>query len=485
MAHPLARSIELGFFALLALTGFLLVGGAGHIEQPQSDPFRIGSKPTTSGYISASIEQVNPDLIEVPMIAAITGISATFQAKDFSSLRRAIDRKSVDLELLDDENLLGVMHLIRKDEQAAYTIHQLDTQRLAIRSIEAPDQVWGISAKAFERLQIRWPEIKPSTAVDQGPGSTESNAQTQSSKLPHPHTQSTVLLDTRTIKVRIKASYPKLTRTLDDEEFRVRLPRDYKPHFPAGVLVWISPTQDGRIPEIFEPALDELGFIAVGVDMNGNNRPITDRLQNHLDSIETLAQHHLIDRKRIYLTGMSGGGRCSGILQIAFPDLFAGAVPIVGMDTYHNAPTGDPGKFWPARLGKPAARWLRILKERRIAGITGTTDFNEPEMRVRQEQLKRDGIEMRLDIVEGMGHTMPSADQFTSALQWTDEPRRDSMVSDFRQAKEILQKYLETAGDSPASTRKDRMTLIKILRLAPWTEPAWTASALLGYPQPD
>ena len=77
---------------------------------------------------------------------------------------------------------------------------------------------------------------------------------------------------------------------------------------------------------------------------------------------------------------------------------------------------------------------MNLLKNRRIAGITGSADFNEPEMTIRQGLLKRDGIEMRLDVIEGMAHTMPTADQFTSALLWVDEPRRESIEISLEEA---------------------------------------------------
>jgi hypothetical protein len=124
---------------------------------------------------------------------------------------------------------------------------------------------------------------------------------------------------------------------------------------------------------------------------------------------------------------------------------------------------------------------MKLLKDRRIAGITGTNDFNEPEMTIRKGLLARDGIDMRLDVIEGMAHAMPTAEQFADALKWVDQPRKDTMVAEFKEAKEIMAKYIKAFGDQPPESLAARRQLIKIITLAPWTEPATKACALLGY----
>ncbi len=288
------------------------------------DPFRIESKPPTLGYITSSIEPVEEDLLDVPMVSQLATVMGTVAPRSFSTLRRAISRDPVDAQALADAPVIGVLHLERTIESIDYhialRIYELSGDDIALQSVDDPTQSWRISRLSFDRLGIRWVS---SSADTREPLSGRFI-------LPKPYAQSSTVLDLRTVRARIKHSYPRLTRALDEELFRVRLPKNYNPDFPAGVLVWISPMPDGRIPRIFEPIADKLGLIVIGVDNNGNKRAVTDRLQNHLDSIESVAAAFRIDRKRIYLTGMSGGGRCTGILQLGFPELFAGAVPIVG-----------------------------------------------------------------------------------------------------------------------------------------------------------
>lgn len=450
-------------------------------QEKTSDLFRIDGKPPKSGHFTRSDTPIPTDLLESEMFNQLAGHIATLEPRSFSALRRSINSKPVAPGIIDgltESTILAYMHLERGDTKLTYEVHLGDSKFFVLRLTSDPTQTWSIQSKAFDRLDIdlNWPITTDTDLITAGSTRFE---------MPQPYIESATILDRRTIKARIKNRYPDLTRKPGDELYRVRLPKNYDPDSPAGILIWISPMTDGRIPKIFESVLDNLGLIAIGIDNNGNKRPITDRLQNHLDSIDTIAHHYRIDRSRIYLTGMSGGGRCSSILQIAFPELFAGAVPIVGLDTYHNAPTGDPGKFWPARLGRPASKWMRLLKTKRIAAITGSADFNEPEMSIRKELLKKDGIEMRLDIIEGMAHTMPTAGQFLSALTWVDEPHSKERETALKDAQELMDQFASKFGESDVDNPVARKLLIKTISLAPWSTPAWSACQLLGYPKPE
>ncbi|MDF1808497.1 MAG: hypothetical protein P1U42_02275 [Phycisphaerales bacterium] len=446
-----------------------------HCSHAANDPFRVDGRPPQVGFFTSDLGSFDADIVKIDMLKELAGIYGEIEPRQYSILRKAINRDEIAPEQLNEIEPISYLHLFRSRSKISYAVYLLDKKNAVISTLDEPREIWGIDQSVFERIGIDWPNNK-SKPIDQIPNSFPARVQ-----LTQPYEESKTVLDLRTVRARIKVSYPRLSRDLDNEIFRVRLPSNFNDQFPAGVLVWISPSSDGRIPKIFEPALDELGFVAVGIDNNGNRREITDRLQNVFDSIETVGSRYRIDRKRIYLTGMSGGGRCSGILQIAFPELFAGAIPIVGLDTYHNAPTGEPGKFWPARIGRPAGKWMNLLKERRIAAITGSADFNQPEMSIRQDLLKADGVEMRLDIIEGMAHTMPTTDQFTDAFKWVDIPRRDSMVESFKKAKSLKESYLEMFDDFDSSNPAQRKMLIEIIELAPWTEPALWAADILGY----
>jgi hypothetical protein len=446
------------------------------------DPFRVGAKPPVGGYISSGGEPIEPSFLGVSMLDELNGLAGQIEARGFVKLRRGIVDTPIEPDLLSDATRVAYLHMYRQDVERVVEIHALARDEYeglyALRG--EGGAVWALKGQSLAGVGVVLVD-GGGDELEGGQGKQAGGKQALRFVLGEPHVASTITLDRRTVRARFKQNYPELTRDPSDEVYRVRLPRDYNAEFPAGVVVWISPMDDGRIPTIFEPILDELGMIAIGVDGNGNKRSLTDRLQNHLDSIETLGSRYRIDRERVYLTGASGGGRCSGILLCGFPDVFAGAVPMIGLDTYHNAPTGEPNSHWAARLGRPAGRWMKLLKKRRIGGITGSADFNEPEMSIRKGLLERDGIEMRLDVIEGMAHTMPDAKAFSKSLKWVDEPRRDAMVEAFKEAKALMQAYREANGDAQALSPAMRQRLIEIIELAPWTEPAWEACGVLGY----
>ena len=467
---------------LLSICAILILAlppsASGYALQPSipvdDKPMQIDGRVPRSGLITSSPKPIPEGLEDIEMLKDSLGLIDVLEPKAFSAINRIADQIDPETPIAQHDDTPIYLHIRRGTSSAVLAMHRPDDDTLLILDPAAPQRRWTIRRDVFDRLGINLDEPKPRDMF-------APTNDALSLELPQPHAESSIVLDPGTVRSRIRQNFPRLTRVLGQETFRVRLPSNYQPESPAGVLVWISPNENGRIPTIFEPICDELGLIAIGVDNNGNKREITDRLQNHLDSIETLAQHANINRQRIYLTGMSGGGRCSGILQLAFPKHFAGAVPIVGLDTYHNAPTGNGNQYWPKRVGKPTGANLRLLKERRIRSITGSADFNEPEMTLRTKLLQDDGIDAQIDVIVGMAHTMPSAEQFSTALKWVDEPYQNRIERAKTQAQTILDETSEMDPTLPAVRRR----LIEVIHLLPYSDLAWQAAGRLGYHKPD
>lgn len=403
------------------------------------------------------------------MLAALSGHLADLEAGDLAKLRRALGNVPGAAEL-DGAKSIAVLHMSRGKALARAELLRLTDGRFVVCTLDAPEKAARfLRQEALDALGMdRWFK-QPMESLQPGSRAKfEGNADA-----------SPITLD-RAVRRRIfRANYSELTRDLSEETIHIRTPRRFDPNTPLGVLVWISPTPDGRIPPMFEPALDELNLVAVGASNAGNRRELSDRLQLMLDAIETARRRMTLDESRVYVTGMSGGGRCSAILQIAMPETFAGAVPIVGLDSYHLVPTGNGNTHWPARLGRPPAKVFRALKQRRIRAITGDQDFNEPEMSRRTRMMQKDGINIELDVIEGMAHTMPTPDQFANALRWVDEPRRDAVAASTLAAQKAFD-----AIDRAMPEAKRRAALIDVTRLAPWSEPAWEAAERLGFEKP-
>ncbi len=123
---------------------------------------------------------------------------------------------------------------------------------------------------------------------------------------------------------------------------------------------------------------------------------------------------------------------------------------------------------------------MRALKDRRIRSITGTVDVNEPEMVLRTKLLKDDGINAEIDVIEGMAHTMPSAEHFSAALNWVDEPRREAIAQARTQARAILDEIEGQDAELPGVRRR----LIEVMEMLPYSLQAWEAATRLGYPAP-
>lgn len=432
------------------------------------DPFRVLGRPPEAVTVTHPNARTAWDAPDIPMLGRLSGLLGTVDPPGLVALRRGLGR-ALDPAELADATPLASIHLTKDDAHTRLELLGLPGGLRAVRQTQPEgDRAWLMQSDALDSCGIEWwrAEWAPTPAK---PGDRL--------ELRGDAVQSPTTLDARTTRRIFRANYPMLTRDLAAETIHIRLPDPYDPSVPAGVLVWISPIADGRLPPMYERALDELGFIAVGADNAGNERELTDRYQLMLDAIENARRRFLIDDERIYVSGMSGGGRSAAILQCTMPDVFAGAVPIVGLDSYHDAPTGRGNSRWPARFGKPIPAVFRVLETRRVAAITGDMDFNEPEMRIRTDLMKQDGIEIRLETVTGMAHTLPDGPRFRDALRWVDEPRRTAIEQGRAGAMALLAKV--PAG--PASDPAVRDALIGVIRAGPWSESAWVAAERLGY----
>jgi len=276
-----------------------------------------------------------------------------------------------------------------------------------------------------------------------------------------------------------KTSVPGQDRVLEEEKLLCRLPRGYDPRVPAGLLVWIDPGSSGRTPAPFCAALDELNIICVGAADAGNNRLVSNREQLAFDGVETVARRYHVDPRRVYVTGVSGGGRVSSMLLACFPDVFMGAVPIVGLATYERVPNGV-GQFWPAAYLRPSSDLFNRFKFHRMAPITGSRDFNQIEIQHATDIMKRDGVNIRLFDYEHMGHELPTTERFTEALKWMDEPYRELRAHEEEAARKALDAYISRFGAKAPEDEPSRRLLLRATEVGPWTPPAWTAAELLG-----
>lgn len=260
---------------------------------------------------------------------------------------------------------------------------------------------------------------------------------------------------------------------LGDATVRLRPPKGYDPRKPVGLLVWIDPSPNGAPPDVLSPACDELGLAVVGVSKSGNECGTGDRTQRALDALATAEAILHIDRSRVYVTGLSGGGRMSSILAGCFPDVFAGAVSMAGVAHYEDK-VNELGKLWPAYFLPPTAKRMELYKTHRLAATTGPKDFNHEQTLVLMDMQKEAGLQARVFVFDEIGHQTPDSDGFAEALRWVDEPQREAAKARALEGEKLL------ADAEKLNDEARRKALLKVMEKAPWSDAAWKAAASAG-----
>lgn len=459
---------------------------------PPENVFDLGRDRPQRAYLTAGdvLPPVEPTLS--PMLLQLSGVLAELGTREVAALSATLDPTLHPLDIRGDPQRLCVVHLEGKTSRKRIEIFtQADGTVTAREMTESSHGNSGekerppvrLDRNRFEQATSAWPLYRGKYEGTGGEGKAGSPDPPGSvSLLPKPYVPGRLFLDQQALGDRFlhghKSNIPPADRILPEEKFFVRPPKDYDPKLPAGLIVWINAGREGAPPALFFPVLDQLNIVTIGAENSGNDRPVADRYQLALDAAATASRRYHIDPRRVYVTGISGGGRVSSILCGCFPDLFTGAVPIVGLSTYINVPAG-PGQAWPAGYQKPPARLYALLRPHRIGTITGPKDFNYDEITHATQFMIDDGLNFRVFDVPGMAHEMPTAERFAEALRWVDEPYRGARAKEEHAASALLGKYTARGGEHPPTSGKERLELVKMTEVGPWTDAGWKAARLL------
>jgi len=149
-----------------------------------------------------------------------------------------------------------------------------------------------------------------------------------------------------------------------DERFSVYLPSQHPPK-GFGLLVFVPPWQDARLPPGWVAVLDRYGIIFVSALKSGNEENVFNRREPlALLAAGNIMALYPVDPERIYIGGFSGGSRIALRLALAYPDLFRGALLNAGSD-----PIGDREVPLP-----PRELFERFLTSTHIVYVTGERD---------------------------------------------------------------------------------------------------------------
>ena len=263
---------------------------------------------------------------------------------------------------------------------------------------------------------------------------------------------------------------PEKVRDYDIEEhaFQLVVPQAYDGSEAYGLLVFIHPNNAIDLERFYGRAIREVlakhKLIWVSYDKAGNEVMPNVRMGLALDAVHNAAKRYRVDEKRVYVSGLSGGGRMTCMAGIYYPQVFTGAIPIVGTLYFRDVKLPedpelrglirpvppDRNAVWPRALFKPTNKQLaKMTKEQRWVLLAGEKDYNMPQMRAHFEQgFQRDGFELAQYLeVEGMGHQYPDAKWYDRAIEMLEQGAEDP--SDRAPANErtqrLAQRRLEVA----------------------------------------
>jgi pimeloyl-ACP methyl ester carboxylesterase len=290
---------------------------------------------------------------------------------------------------------------------------------------------------------------------------------------------SSIVFDGSTLKERFTrsgATLQPVQRTLQNEKMFLRLPRDNRPkceRIARGLIVYLHPAPQSGVPQELHAVLDELSLICIAPDNVGNDRDRVQRMQLALDAIATAQHLCTIDASRIYLVGLSGGGKIGTHTWAAAPDVVQGVCAIVAVGSYEHMRRSD-GKYWQGDFLKPASKTLATMSKQRLAAITGDKDGNQDYIRKALAVMDGDGLTTKLYDFADLGHEFPSAARVRDAVWWIDEPARTKAEEKNKLASDIMKPSQPAPAKDKELPRKD--VLLRALEAAPFSEAAWQAA---------
>ena len=206
---------------------------------------------------------------------------------------------------------------------------------------------------------------------------------------------------------------------IDKESYEVYVPSGYTPATPFGLFVWASPSDSGMVNEQWLPLMDKYKLIFIGANFSGNNtNAYAKRMPVTLDAVHNMKKLYSINPKRIYLSGLSGGGRISSMTTMHYPDIYAGGIFMIGCNYWKQVmlPTRS-NAGWVENMTRPQQRYLtKAMHEGRYVFLTGDNDSNRDQTLAYYNEYRK-FFEYTLYIqVPKMGHEPPPLNVVDQAI---------------------------------------------------------------------
>jgi predicted peptidase len=234
-------------------------------------------------------------------------------------------------------------------------------------------------------------------------------------------TESCPQADAEEMKFRLHSLEDSGPFDISQARFQLLVPKNYRPDEAWGLFIWVSASDSPKIPAEWEAVLAARKLLFVGAFQSGNPRNIFDRMRMAVDASVDMRKRYRIDPRRVYISGFSGGARVASMLGVAFPDLFTGTIPFMGVNFYTDLPAENGKRFGISYI--PDDQALAIAKKQcRYVLVTGEKDSNRDNTHSADENgFRKEGFTSVLCLdVPGLGHAMPPAEWLDKGLEFLD-----------------------------------------------------------------
>ncbi|MEW6235310.1 MAG: hypothetical protein AB1656_07985 [Candidatus Omnitrophota bacterium] len=226
------------------------------------------------------------------------------------------------------------------------------------------------------------------------------------------------------------ARYPDYYYNLKDETFEIYVPENYDPKTSYGLIVNISPSDSGGLPwPDLPPDLEKRKLIWIGANNSGNQQNVhTRRIPLALDAAYNMMKICKINPHRVYLSGISGGGRVSSMAAFHYSDVFSGGIFMIGVNYWAAMPIpSKPDRAWPKGFNKPDVKYLsQACNTGRYVFLTGDNDGNREQTYEYYMKGYKKCLKYALYLqVPKMGHERPPLDWYEKALDFLDNPQTE------------------------------------------------------------
>lgn len=187
--------------------------------------------------------------------------------------------------------------------------------------------------------------------------------------------------------------------------WEVFVPPGYDAATPPGLMVYISPTQTGEMPRGWDTVMEEHNLIWVAANRSGNSVVVPRRAIFAQIAPVMINRQYTIDRERIYVTGLSGGGKMASMVATEHANLFKGAIYNCGV------------AFWDQKT----PRHIDLIRQNHYVFVTGTLDQAlEPTKKAHKRYLRAGVENSKLMVIEDMTHRNPNRYRFAEAVAYLD-----------------------------------------------------------------